>query len=256
MRSSLSWLARAGFAARGILYLLVGWLALREGRNEDPASALSYLEAGGGTAAVTIAAVALASYGLWRLANAAMDGDGHGGDAKGLAIRAGGLVSGIVHLGLAAVAARLAFFGRSGGDNGEAAQAGAASALDLPGGWLLLAGIAALLFATGLFQLVQAVKAGFLKRLDHIAARQSWVKAIGRAGYGARGLVFLVMAWLLWNAARDENAREAGGLGKAVASLPPSLELAVAAGLFLFGLFSLVEARYRRVSLPDGMGRL
>jgi hypothetical protein len=208
---------------------------------------------------VTVAAFALAGYGLWRLANAAMDGDGRGGDAKGLAIRAGGLVSGLVHLGLAVVAVRLAMLGRSGGGNGEAAQAGAASALDLPGGWLLLAGIAALLFGTGLFQLVHAAKAGFLKQLDHVAARQVWVKAIGRAGYGARGLVFLVMAWLLWTSARDEDAREAAGLGDAVASLPPTIELFVAAGLILFGVFNLIEARYRRVaapSFPAGFGHL
>ena len=243
-------LTRAGFAARGLLYILIGWLALREGREEDPASALSYLEAGGGTVPVFIAALALLAYGLWRIANAWSDGDHHGAGGKGRAVRVGGAVSGLIHIGLGLFALRLAWSGRDAGDGSGGARDGTESALALPGGWMLVVLGALVLLVVGLFQLVHAAKAGFLKTLAPEAAQRPAVRLIGQAGYAARALIFLLMAWFLFQAGRRADAREAGGLGEALGSLPPQIEWIVAAGLMLFGLFSLVEARYRRIATP------
>ena len=192
---------------------------------------------------------------FWRLSAAAVDSEGHGTEVKGIAVRAAGAFSGLVHLALSVVAASLAL-GQRGGAGGEGPEQGAAAALSLPGGQVLLIAAAAVLAATGLYQLAKALRDRFLRHLDRQAAEKAWIVWLGRAGHAARGTVFLIMAWLLWRAAREADAGEAGGIGEALASLPPALQLAAAAGLLLFGLFSLVEARYRRIADPHVLARL
>ena len=248
-------LTRLGFAARGIMYLLIGYLALRLGRTEDGAGSLAYLTSAGGRAMLAVLAIGFAGYGLWRLAEAALDSEGHGDDAKGMAVRAGGAASGLIHLALTVLTLRLAFTDRAGG-GGDSLEEGAATVLAWPGGALLLFAAAVLLLATGLYQLLKGVRLDFLRHLEPTAAHRSWVAWLGRAGYRARGVVFLAMALLMWRAGGEADAGEAGGMGQALDVLPPSLRWAIAAGLLLFGLFSLVEARFRRLTNPQLVRRL
>lgn len=250
----LETLTRIGFAARGIMYILIGALAFQSGRTEDGAGALATLDSDFGRLALAFMTLGFVGYGLWRLSEAAIDTQGHGRDAKGIAVRASGAVSGIIHLSLATVAAKLAL--DQGGSGGDGTRAGAAAAMGLPGGSLLLGVAAGALFVAGAFQLLRAVKADFTKHLDARATQQAWVVWLGRAGHAARGIVFLLMGWFFLRAAWASDAGEAGGVGQALDSLPESLRPVVAAGLFLFGLFSLVEARHRRITDPKVLDRL
>lgn len=255
---SMEALTRVGFAARGILYIVIGYIALRTGGAADNGDALNVLRSGAGQFGLGLMAIGFAAYGLWRISEAAIDSEGHGGDAKGMAVRLGGAVSGLVHLGLSFASARLAIGGggaASGGGDGGASE-GASAALSLPGGWALLIIAAIAIVVTGLFQLVKAAKLGFLKHLDPAVANKSWIAWIGRAGYAARGVVFVVIGWFLWNAAQHARAAEAAGTGEAMASLPEALRVLVAAGFVLFGVFSIVEARYRRINDPKVVSRL
>ena len=255
--SRLETLTRAGFAARGIMYGLIGYLALKSGRTEDGAGVLEYLAGGSGRLLVGLMALGFFGYALWRFSEALADTEGHGSGAKGMVVRAGGVVSGLVHLGLGIFAAALASgSGGGGGGSGGSSREGAATALSLPGGETLLILVAAALAATGLYQLIKAAKGDFLRYLDPEAARREWVGWLGRAGYAARGVVFLVMAWFLFEAGRESSASEAAGMGEALGSLPQTLQLLVAAGLFLFGLFSFVEACHRRINDPRVLERL
>ena len=253
-RSPIETLTRAGFAARGIMYIVIGALALLSGRSEDGAGALEFLQGGLGRFLLAAMAAGFLGYGLWRLAEAAIDTENNGTDLKGVAIRVGGAVSGIVHLGLCVLAADLA--AGSDGASGDGAEKGAAAALALPGGQALVLAAAAALAAVGLYQLAKAARGGFLRQLDPAACSRAWVIWLGRCGYAARGVVFLIMAWFFWRSASETNASEAGGIGAALASLPAPLQVAVAAGLLLFGLFSLVEARHRRINNPRLLARL
>lgn len=248
-------LTRVGFAARGLMYFTIGFLALRSGRTEDSAGALEQLNSGIGRPLLILMALGFIAYAIWRLSEAVIDSEGHGNDGKGLAVRIGGGISGVVHAGLALVALRLGLGQSSqGGGNGE--QQGAATALSLPGGELLLGLVAAALIGVGLFQLVKAARADFLKHLAPEAARQDWVKWMGRAGYAARGIVFLVIGYFAFRAASAGQASQAGGVDAALSALPGALFVAVAIGFILFGCFSLVEARYRRITDPKVLDRM
>ena len=252
MAGKFELLTRTGFAARGVLYGLIGWLALKSGRTEDGEGVLAWLDSGGGRFLLAAMGVGFLFYAAWRLAEAWLDTSGHGSDAKGVAVRAGGVVSGLIHLGLGAAALLHAVGDDSGGSGGDSAQQGAETALGLPGGWLMVLAGAAALAATGLFQIARAWTANFMKSLAVSGSARTPICWLGRAGYLARGIVFLVMGLFLFRAGLEERSSEAGGIGQALSSLPSNLQLAVAAGFVLFGIFSFAEARYRRIDSRIG----
>ncbi len=243
-------LTRIGFAARGLLYLIVGYLALQLGRAEDANGALDYVADHAGGLVLGALALGFAAYGIWRMADSIFDTQNKGRDAKGIAGRLAGALSGFIHLGLAFTASKLALVGGSGGDSSESAESGAEAAMSLPGGDLLLYAAAVILAVAGIAQLGIALTRRFCKHLSPEAKHRWWVIAAGLGGHAARGVIFLAAAWLLFNAARHHQAEEAGALGDALLSLPDWLRALVAAGLCLFGAYSLIEARYRIIPDP------
>lgn len=247
-------ITRMGFAARGVLYCIIGYLALRVGRNEDAAGAIDFLASGSGKLILSLVALGLFGYGFWRISEAFIDTEGHGSDAKGMAVRIGGVASGLFHLGLCYGAVKLLFDIEGG--SGDGAEMGARTALSFPGGATAITIFAVILALTGVYQAVKAIKLGFLRYLEPEAARMTWVHWVGRLGYLARGSVFVVMGVFLWNAGMASRASEAGSMGEALGALPPSLQPFVAAGLFAFGIFSFVEARYRRITDQNVVARL
>jgi hypothetical protein len=243
---------RLGFAARGLVYALIGYLALRSGRTEDPGGVMEYLASTAGRLLVAGMAAGFFAYGAWRLLEAWIDSEGHGSNRKGVGIRLTGVGSGLVHLGFAVVASRLA---AGGHDNGDSSKTAAATALHLPGGALLLYLAAAILLGVGVAQFRKAWRPKFLRHLEARAAGQAWIGWLGRLGYAARGVIFALSAWLFFHAAQSHSSAAAGGIDDALGSLPRPLQMAVAAGVVLFGLFSLVEARFRRIDAPEQVSR-
>lgn len=244
-------LTRIGFAARGLLYLIVGYLALKLGRAEDAGGALDWLQNKAGGLVLFALALGFVAYGLWRVTDAIFDTQSKGRDAKGIAGRLAGALSGVIHLGLAFTAAKLALGGGSGGDSSDSAESGAAAAMSLPGGDIFLYAAAAILVVAGIAQLGIALTRRFCKHISPEAKNRWWVIAAGLGGHAARGIIFLAAAWLVFNATRHHQAEEAGALGDALVSLPDWLRALVAAGLCLFGIYSLIEARYRIIPDPQ-----
>ena len=236
---------RLGFAARGLMYGAIGWLAIASGRTEDAKGILDYLEHRAGAVLVAVMAAGFFSYAAWRFFEAWLDTEDHGRDAKGVAVRLGGAGSGLIHLGLGVAALLAVFHARRGGGDGP--ESGAAMALSIPGGEWLLYAAAAVAAGAGIQQFRKAWTLKFLRHFKPEAANRAWVAWLGRLGYAARGCVFLVIGWLLLKSAQTHSAGAAGGIDDALGSLPRPVQLALAAGVLLFGLFSLTEAAYRRV---------
>ncbi len=234
---------RVGFFARGLLYIVIALLVLGTGRTEDLTGALEYLNQGVGRLLLMVLAGGMTAYGLWRLADAGFGMEHPGSDNKALRKRGAAGLIGAIYLYLAYKAARILLEGSAGDTS---AQQQADTVLDLPGGqWVL--GFAALVLAVaGAYQLHKAYSCSFLRRLDAIA-QAPVVKWLGRIGYASRGVIFLAVAWLIARAALDEKSTEAGGMEQVLDLLSGPVLYAVAAGLMLFGIFSIIEARYRRI---------
>lgn len=265
-REASPWLirgARLGFAANGAVYVLVGLLALQAaasagGETTDKRGALqSIADWPGGTFILALLALGLVGYGAWRIVEAATDAEGHGRDAKGLAVRAAHGAYGVIYALLALAAARLAMGNSSGGGSASGTESWTARLLALPAGkWLVIAaGLAIVAFGVG--QLVRAAKADVTKRLDlHDldAGQREWVVRLGRLGHAARGVVFGIVGWFLVRAAMQHDAEQAGGLGDALSALQAApygkwLLGVVALGLVAYGLFNIVRARYRTIDV-------
>ena len=241
------WFTRLGFAARGLLYILIALLAINTGRTEDLTGAIEYVGHGPGKILLIAITAGLGTYGLWRLSDAAFGTEHPGTEWKALGMRAvyGGV--GLVYLYLAYKAVRVILAGRSGA-MGTAEQAD--TVLDLPGGDLALAAVALGLAIAGANQLWKTVHCKFMRRLREGAGEKAWIKWMGRLGYTSRGIIFLVVAWTIFRAASHHEPNEAGNLESALDILRGPFLVPIAAGLMLFGLFSLVEARYRRIHRP------
>lgn len=250
-KARLTTLTRLGFAARGLLYLVIGMLILQSGRTEDPSGALDYLAEGGGRILMLLMAAGFVAYGIWRLADAALNIEGHDSGNKGTRERIGAAGSGIVHLFLAWQAIRLVQGVAK--DSGGGSQEGAQATLALPGGQTMLVIAGLVLMAVAVFQIMKAVKADFLKHLEPQVASQPWALWTGRIGYGARGLVFLIAGYFVLQAGLSEQAGEAGGVEGALTWLTDPWDTLIALGLIMFGLYSLIEARFRVIhDVPVG----
>lgn len=244
--SKFQWLARFGFVTRGLLYIVIAWLVIATGRTEDLTGIMEYLGDGFGRGLMIFLVAGMTGYGLWRVSDAifGMDSGRHHPKAWRRRIAAAG--SGIIYLYLAYKALRIMLGAHhlTGG-----AHENAATALHLPAGELALGIAAAVLAGAGLVQLWKSGSCSFLHHLDE-AARRPFAKWLGRIGYAARGIIFLTVGWLLAKAAFNHSAAQAGGLEQALDALRGPLEIPVAAGLALFGVYSLVEARYRSIHGP------
>jgi hypothetical protein len=259
----LTLLARLGFAARGLVYILIGWFAVDAARSGarpgDNQAALASLADGGlGRGLLFVIALGLAGYAAWRLVQAALDPELRRETMKGRFERAGYAVSGISHVLLAIYALRLAL--RSGGGGGGSAPGDAqahdwtAWLMGQPGGTLLVILVGLGFLAVAVAQAVKAWKAEFVRELEGDVPAPRQVRIIGRLGYAARAIVFALVGWFFVRAALTADPQQAGGMGQALRELqqqgPGTLLLAVvAAGLFLFGIFSLVEARFRNIQV-------
>jgi len=233
--------ARFGFVARGLLYIVIAFLVIGTGRTEDIQGAMQFLGHGTGWMLLLVLAAGMAGYGAWRLSDAAFGTDSGRGDAEAWRKRAAAAGSGIVHLYLAWQAVRFAEGASKGG--GYSADFITGSELGL---WVA----AAVLFIAGAVQVEKAAGCEFLEKLDD-EARHGWSKWLGRLGYSARGIIFLVTSFQLASAAfANDHLIGATGLEQALDWLSHPFDWLVAIGLMLFGAYSLIEAWYRRIHAP------
>jgi hypothetical protein len=84
------------------------------------------------------------------------------------------------------------------------------------------------------------------------ATELKWTTRIAFLGLTSRAVVFGLISWFFFKAAADYDARKARGLDGALRKLAnapygTTLLSIVAAGLFAYGLFCLIQARYREV---------
>ncbi|SDS07031.1 protein of unknown function [Halopseudomonas xinjiangensis] len=257
-----SWLVRLGFAARGVVYLLLGYLFLaatgQSQASEGPQGVFDYLqEVPGGTPILYLCALGLVGYALYRLSSLLFDAENYGRDKKGIAQRLGHGASGLAHLVLAYTAFQFAQGNQqsSGGGGGGEAQQATNTILSMEFGAIVVGIVGLCFLGAALAQAKKAISGEFMQRISPRAP--GFTKFIGHAGFAARAVVFAVISWSFVQSAWLSSSSQVKTLGEAVSSLRDAgvLFTLVAIGLLLFGVFSLVMAGYRTVPDldPDGM---
>ena len=256
-RHPLETLGRVGYAVKGVLYVLLGVLAVQAalGSGDPEGQQGMFRSIAGSTwgeAVLWVLVVGLAAYALWRFVLAATDPEHEGDDAEGTARRVGYVISGIAYGGLAYSAYETVTAG--GGSGGGGAEERTQTLLGLPAGRWIVGAIALGVLGYGVYQFVRAYKASFMDdfRLEGAAARnREWVRRIGQWGLAARGVVYLIVGGFLVQAALQSDASEAGGLDEALGTLQgqaygPWLLGLVAVGLVMYGVYCWMNAAYRR----------
>jgi len=255
-------LARLGYGARGIVYGLVGGLALLAaigsgGQTGGSRSALQTLLAQPfGRLWLALIALGLFGFCAWRVVEALTDADHRGSDMKGWSIRGAHLIGAAIYGGLAVSALSLALGRGSGGGDDQAAQDWTAWLMSKPFGLWLVGLVGLAIAATGLGFAWKAWHGDVAARLSLPADKREWIVFLGRMGFAARGVVFILIGGFLVLAALHASSSEAHGLGGALHALQQQpygwvLLALTACGLFAFGLFGLVQARYRHIDAPD-----
>jgi hypothetical protein len=248
--------ARAGFAAAGLLHLLIGLVAIRVARGgqgkADVSGAIQELASQpAGPLLLWGSFAACAALALWQASDAIFD-FGHQPTQKklGSKLRAAGLAA--VYAGFAVT---LVSFARgTGKDQSRSTSDFTAALMQAPGGVLLLVAIGAAVAVTGIIYAIRGFRQSFVKylRLPPSDTARKAVKVLGVAGYAAKGVALLLVGVLIVVATVTAHPEESTGLDgglKGLRDQPYGVYLlaAVGAGLICYGIFMMVRARFAKM---------
>lgn len=249
-------LARVGLAARGVIYVLIGWLAIEvalghSSQQPSQQGALQLLASKSyGLVTLWLLGIGFIGYSLWRLSEAAF---GVTGEGNGAGPRVKSLVRGIVYAFLAYLTFQV--ISGAGGNQTHKQQDLTAKVMHHTGGQWLVGLVGLIILIVGLTLVAEGLKRKFMKylRTGEMSRRtRQIVERLGMIGTTARGVVFAIVGALIIDAAVTFSPKKSGGLDKALLTLRHQafgefLLLIVAVGVLIFGVYGLCEARWRRV---------
>jgi len=251
--------ARLGLIAYGVMHLLIGWLAVQLARGADRTDAdqtgalQTVADSPGGLVLLWLIGLGLLSLGLWQAGEVLLWWHGLFDRAhwkrvvfvctKCLAKAAVYAVLGVTAL-LFAVGLEYQADERLRELTGET--------LEVPGGTALVVAVAVGVVAVGLYTVVRGLTGGFMEDIDLSAAPdrvEPYIETVGRVGYVAKGIAFVLVGVLLWRAATSADVSTATGLDGALTAIAavrggPWLLVGVAVGFAAFGVYALARARY------------
>ncbi|MBE9124983.1 MULTISPECIES: DUF1206 domain-containing protein [unclassified Coleofasciculus] len=252
-------LARFGYTAKGIVYAIIGWLAVQAafgsgGKTTDSKGVLTTIaQQPFGQLLLGLLAFGLIGYVVWRFVQAIQDPEHKGHDADDIVKRIGYAISGLIYASLAFTAIQIIIGANTGG--GTSKQTWVARLLAQPFGQWLLGAVGALIIGYGFYEFYKAYKAKFRKKLKlhEMSDKEETVATYaGRIGLTARGIVFIITGFFVIQAARQYDASEVRGIDgvlQTLASQPygPWLLGIMAIGLIAYGIHMFVQAQYRRI---------
>jgi hypothetical protein len=255
----VDWLARAGFTARGIMYVLIGVLAIEiafggSGHKADQSGAARLVASTPfGAFLLWLLVVGFAGMALWRLSEALYGGPGADGRKTSNRLIAGfkAALYGFIAFGIAKYALGL---GAPKSSNKQTVDL-TSTAMREPGGRILVGIAGVVLLGVGAWLAWRAFEKKFVEEIktgEMSPRTRRAVVAFGRVGGIARGIVFGAAGLFLLIAAVTAHAHKAKGIDatlRAFTKTPagPWLLVLIALGLIIFGVYSLAEARWRRL---------
>jgi len=258
-RRAVDRLARLGLGARGVVYLLVAYIAariafLQSGQQADRQGALQEIAHNTpGKVVLIVMAVGFFGYASWRITQVFSGSPGDDG-AKDWGKRATSAGRALLYLGFAYSTARTAVSGQGGSGSDSTSKQATAGVLSHSGGRTLVIAAGAAFIIVGIALAIRGVLRKFesnLKTEQMSEKTEHAVATLGVAGQTARGIVFAVIGGFLIDAAASFDPQKAQGLDGALRAVDRAtggrfLLVLVAMGLACFGAYSLAEARYRK----------
>lgn len=256
--------ARIGFVGRGLVYMLIAYLAaqIALGHPDQPANKQGALRAiadrSYGKVVLVVLAVGLAGYALWRFSEAAF-GTRHESDPKKrTAKRLGSAGKGAIYAAFCASTVSVLAGGGGGGAGGGGEQQPrewTARALGLPAGRAIAVLGGLVVMGVAAYMAWRGVARKFEKHLDRAGMSdtvRTVTAVVGTVGVTARAVVLGLAGLLVAKAGFDYEPDEAKGVDGTLRTIADrsygkALLLVAAVGLLAFGLYSWCEARYRRI---------
>jgi hypothetical protein len=256
----LEFLERLGYVVRGVLYAVMGFLALRialaqpGGKATDLSGSLLWLIGNPfGKLVLIVTILGLAAYSLWGFVRAIFDPLHRGRDAKGIAARVGFITSAVSYAAIAFFA--LQILAGQGGASNDSTQKTVSTLLTNPAGGVITLVLGLFSLVIGIGQFIEAYRAIFkndLKAAEMSQSERDIAIGLGRFGMAARGVTFLVIGWFLIQAGIHHNAADVHGFGGAFLFLLAQpygrwLVGIIALGFIALGLHSFACARWVRL---------
>lgn len=242
--------ARAGYAASGLVHVLIGVLAAQlalgsSGGSADESGAFAAIAATPfGAVVLWFSVVAFAALGAWQAAAALSGAAGETSDRAKAGAKA------VVYVALALTAWSVVNGASSGGQTSGVT----ARLMQSPGGRLLVGLIGVAVVVVGVYHVVKGVRKKFLEDLHRLPSGTAgrFARRAGVVGYAAKGVALAIVGVLFVVAAATADPQEATGLDGALQALRdapagPVLLLLVAAGLVAFGGYCGVRSRFGRL---------
>ena len=258
VRPWVSRVVRLGYLAKGIIYSLIGVLALRAafglrgGRLTDPSGVLrTLLSQPFGRQVLAILGIAIVGYAAYYIFEALADLKRRGSGARGLTDRALTIIKAAVYGAIGIQALLVVFADRRPLDRTEQ---GAGAVMQLPLGRVLLFAIGIGVVFYGISELKRAWRGGVDEDINVSRVRREapWLLPLGRFGTAARSAILILMGATFARSGWRARAADADGYREAlrtIASFDPWLLTAIGAGLLCFGLYQLCHARYARLAV-------
>ena len=260
----VEFLARLGFGARGLIYLMMGVIAVQvaHGGRTAPADQQGALVAigaqPGGNILLILVLIGLAGYSLWGVIRAIFDPLHVGSDAKGLVQRLWFFISAGTYASLILPTYGYLTGGTKAAQNGAQTvqtQHSVSTIMSMPWGRWAVGIVGVIVIVAGLAQIYQGFSRKFDKQFQPYALnyhQKVWIKRIGRFGTAARGVVFAMTGVFLALAAYQANPGKAQGIDGALLALARQpygawLLGIVAIGLIAFGIYSMTGAAWFRL---------
>ncbi|MEO1068748.1 MAG: DUF1206 domain-containing protein [Cyanobacteria bacterium J06638_6] len=253
-------LARFGYAAKGIVYVLVGFLAFQAafswgGKVTGSKGAFQTIAAQPfGKTMLFLVAVGLVGYVVWKFVQAIKDPEHDDEGIKAFGRRAAYAVSGLIYGSLAWFAFRVVFSNAS--SSGGSSNQQTATLLSQPFGQWLVGAVGAASVGYGFYCFYRAVTTRFRRKLklaQMSAKEEKWSTRIARFGLSAKGVVSVIIGYFFIQAARTSDPSQTKTTEGALQTLQQQpygawLMGIVALGLIAYGAHLIIQARYRRIS--------
>ena len=251
-------LVRLGYIAKGLIYSLIGVLALRValglggGRLTDPSGALrTLLDQPFGRIMLALIGVGIVGYAAYYIFEALADLRRRGGGVRGWTARVLTIIKASVYGAIGVQALQVVLFDQRPRDRTEQ---GASAVMQFPlGEWLLVAiGIGVAIYGFTQLRMVWRGGADDDIDIDLVKREARWLLPLGRFGTAARSIIIILMGAAFARSGWGGRAADADGYSevmRTIAALNPWLLAAMGAGLLCFGLYQLCHARYARIAI-------